>query len=93
MTGADLQPLAHRSMPDQIILEKPLIFISIVGGVFVLAGLFGLGYCIREGIRIRGAQLAPEEINARLQKLVGINLGSVALAALGLGLVVVGLML
>jgi hypothetical protein len=64
-----------------------------LGAVITLAGLLGLGYCIIQGLRIRRAALPPAEIHARLHRLVAINLGSVALAGLGLAILVMGLML
>lgn len=70
-----------------------LIALVIIGSIGVAAGIFGLGYCIREGFRVRKASLPPQEIHARLQKLVAVNLGSVAMAALGLAILVAGLML
>lgn len=70
-----------------------MILLAILGGVLVAAGLFGLGYCVRAGLVIRRDKPDPEVVKARLQQLVAINLGSVCLAALGLGLIVVGLML
>lgn len=57
------------------------------------AGLAGLGYCILRGFRVRGGGLAPEEARGELHRLIAVNLGSVALAALGLALVVAGLFL
>jgi hypothetical protein len=64
-----------------------------LGIVLTIGGLFGLGWCVAQGFRIRRAGLAAEEIHARLHKLLAINLGSVALAALGLAMVVAGLLL
>ena len=64
-----------------------------IGLVATLLGLAGLGYCIVEGLRIRRAGLPPAEIHARLHRLLAINLGSVALAALGLAILLAGLML
>lgn len=63
-----------------------------LGAALAAAGIGGLGYCILEGLRVRREKPAPEVVRARLQKLVAINLGSVALAALGLMAVVVGVM-
>lgn len=65
----------------------------ILGVLFVAAGLFGLGYCIRTGFVIRREKPPAEVARAQLQRLVAVNLGAVGLAALGLGLVVVGLTL
>ena len=64
-----------------------------LGAAIALAGLVGLAYCIVQGLRIRRASLPPPEIHARLHRLVAINLGSVALAGLGLAILVMGLML
>jgi hypothetical protein len=63
------------------------------GVVLTLAGLAGLGWCILQGLRIRRAGLPPAEVHARLHKLIAINLGSVAVAALGLAAVCAGLLL
>lgn len=68
-------------------------FLVIIGVVLVALGLGGLGYCVRAGFVIRAEKPAPEVLRAELHRLVAINLGSVALAALGLGLVVAGLLL
>jgi hypothetical protein len=65
----------------------------VLGVIVVAAGVAGLTYCIQQGFAIRRAGLPPATANARLQRLVAINLGSVALAGLGLALVIVGLML
>lgn len=70
-----------------------MIAFAYIGVLMVLAGMAGLGYCIRAGVRIRAEKPAPEVARARLQRLIAVNLGSVAAAALGLGLVVVGLTL
>jgi hypothetical protein len=64
-----------------------------LGLIVTLAGLAGLGFCIVEGLRIRRARLPPAEIHARLHRLLAVNLGSVALAALGLAILLAGLML
>lgn len=70
-----------------------MFLLPILGAVLVAAGLIGLTYCIREGMRIRRSGEAPQAMHARLQRLVAVNLGSVALAALGLGLLIAGLTL
>lgn len=64
-----------------------------LGLILALAGLFGLGWCIWRGFQIRRSALTPPEIHAALHRLIALNLGSVALAAIGLGLLVVGLAL
>ncbi len=65
----------------------------LAGMVLTLAGLGGLVWCILAGVNIRRAAPPPEEMHARLQKLLAINLGSVAVSALGLAAVVAGLLL
>jgi hypothetical protein len=70
-----------------------MVFVTVLGVSMVAAGLGGLGYCVREGYAIRREKPAAEVATARLRKLVAVNLGSVCLAALGLGVVVVGLVL
>ena len=64
-----------------------------LGMLVTLVGLLGLGFCIVQGVRIRRAELAPEQIHARLHRLLAVNLGSVALAALGLAMLLAGLLL
>ena len=64
-----------------------------LGAALAAAGLGGLAYCILEGLRVRREKPAPEVVRARLQKLLAVNLGSVALAALGLMAVAAGVML
>lgn len=73
--------------------EKLLILLQVIGAVMALAGLGGLGYCIVQGFRIRGAGLAPDQVRQRLNTLIAVNLGSVAIAALGLAVLVAGLIL
>jgi len=67
--------------------------LAFFGLLMALLGLGGLGWCIAQGLRIRRAGLPPAEIHARLHRLLAVNLGSVGLAALGLAILVVGLLL
>ncbi len=67
--------------------------LALLGLVLTIVGLGGLGWCIAQGLKIRRAGLPPEEIHARLHRMIAINLGSVALAALGLAVLVAGLLL
>ena len=66
---------------------------ALLGLILTVTGLAGLGYCVLQGIKIRGGKLPPDEIHARLHRLVAINLGSVALSALGLAVLVMGVLL
>lgn len=64
-----------------------------LGTVITLAGLALLGYCIIAVMRARKAGLSDEDMKARLQRLVAVNLGALALAGIGLMCVVVGIFL
>jgi hypothetical protein len=70
-----------------------VIFLAIVGGLLVAAGLAGLGYCIREAARLRRDGVTREAAATRFRALIAVNLASVAGAALGLGLLVIYFML
>jgi hypothetical protein len=63
-----------------------MIFLGILGGVLVAAGLAGLGWCIAQGYRIRAEGGTGAEVAAKLKGLIAVNLASVAGAALGLAL-------
>jgi len=67
--------------------------LALLGLLLALVGLAGLGWCIVQGLRIRKAALPPAEVHARLHRLLAVNLGSVGLAALGLAILVAGLLL
>jgi uncharacterized membrane protein len=64
-----------------------------IGAVLTLAGVAGLGYCILRTVRARRAGLADEAMRAELQRVVAINMGALGLSALGLALVVTGILL
>lgn len=70
-----------------------LTFLIWIGAAMSVCGLVGLGYCIREAARIKGAKLQPEEIHTRLKSLVVVNIGSVFLAFMGLALIAFALIL
>lgn len=70
-----------------------MTILVILGGLMVAAGLLGLGYCIRTGYVIRRDKPAPDVARARLNQLLAVNLGSVALSAIGLATLVIGLIL
>lgn len=66
----------------------------IVAGVIVtLLGLAGLVYCITKAAKAKRSGLEGEELTAHLRSLVTINLGALFLSAIGLMLVVVGILL
>lgn len=61
------------------------------GVTLTLLGLVGLVWCIVLAMRARRAGGTAEEMRARLQRVVALNLGAMGLSALGLGCVVFGL--
>lgn len=70
-----------------------MILLGILGGLLVVAGVGGLGYCIREAARIRRAGPSTPETVARLRGLIAVNLASVGGAALGLACLTMYLLL
>ncbi|MEM9013294.1 MAG: hypothetical protein AAGE18_18905 [Pseudomonadota bacterium] len=67
--------------------------LSIIGIAMTGLGLAGLAYCIREARRIRGPEVSDNDRRTRLARLVAVNMGAVAVAFLGLGLVVMGFLI
>ena len=66
----------------------------ILAGVVVTAlGLCGLVYCITKAFKARRSGLEGAELTAHLKGLVAVNLASFLLSAIGLMLVVVGILL
>ena len=64
-----------------------------IGAVITLLGLLGLVWCI---LRVRRAQkdgLDDAAMKARLQSVVAVNMGALFLSAIGLMMVVVGILL
>jgi hypothetical protein len=64
-----------------------------LGSAVTLAGLAGLVQCIRLVLAARRAGLGDDALRARLQRIVALNFGALAVSALGLGLVIVGVLL
>ncbi len=63
------------------------------GSALTLVGIAGLVQCIRLVVAARRAGLGDAALRARLQRIVALNFGALALSALGLGLVIVGVLL
>lgn len=63
------------------------------GIVVTLVGLVGLIYCIAKAYKARKTGLTGTNLTAHLKTLVAINLISFFLSAIGLALVVVGILL
>ena len=64
-----------------------------IGAVLTLAGLGGLAWCVLVALRARREGLEGEAMEARLRQLVALNLGALAVSAIGLMLVVTGVIL
>lgn len=65
----------------------------LIGAVVSLAGVAGLVWCILLALRARRAGLADDEMRARLQHIVVLNMAALGVSALGLMLVVAGIFL
>ena len=64
-----------------------------IGAVVAFLGLLGLGWCIWLAVQAKRANLPDDEMKARLQKVVALNMGAMGLSAMGLMMVVIGIML
>lgn len=70
-----------------------MAFLVPVGAAITVLGLLGLVYCIVQVARAKRANLSEEDLKARLQKAVALNLGALGVSALGLMCVVLGVFL
>ena len=66
-------------------------FLIWIGAAVTLAGVGILMWCVARVSRARGEGLPDEELKARLQGIVAWNLGALFLSAIGLMLVIVGI--
>lgn len=64
-----------------------------IGAVAALAGVAGLIWCIVLAMRARKSGLPDDEMRAALQRVVVLNMGALGVSALGLMLVVAGILL
>lgn len=68
-------------------------FLVYLGALVAALGLAGLGWCIWLAISAKRANLPDAEMKARLQKVVALNMGAMGLSAMGLMMIVIGIML
>ena len=68
-------------------------WLIVAGVVVTLVGLAGLIYCVMTALKARKAGLDEEAMRAKLQGLVAWNMGALGLSALGLAMVIAGLLL
>ena len=64
-----------------------------LGAVITLMGLVGLIWCILKVTRARKQGLSDDELRAVMQTTVGLNLGALLMSAIGLMMVVLGIIL
>ncbi len=70
-----------------------MTWLVVVGTVLAVLGLMALGYCIFAAVSAKRAGLPDAELRARLQRIVGINMGALLVSVLGLMSVVMGVFL
>ncbi len=63
-----------------------------IGAFLAVIGIAGIGYCAVKAQRVR-KETDEAEAKAQLQQIIALNLGSLAIAALGLIMVVMGMVL
>ncbi|PJF08104.1 hypothetical protein [Pseudorhodobacter sp. MZDSW-24AT] len=63
------------------------------GAALTMTGVLALVWCILLAMRARKSSLPEDQIKAQLQRVVVLNLGALAVSALGLIVVVVGVIL
>ena len=64
-----------------------------IGSILSLLGLVGLFWCIRNVLRAKKTAGSDEELRMGLQKVVPFNMAALFLSAIGLMLVILGIML
>lgn len=65
----------------------------VIGAIVSLAGICGLIWCILMALKARKTSANDEELRVRLQKVVVVNMAALGLSALGLMMVVSGILL
>lgn len=69
-----------------------MTWLVILGTLTTLAGLAGLGWCIKSAAAIKRLD-DPDAAKSRMHGLVALNMASVGVAGIGLAFVVLGLIL
>ena len=64
-----------------------------IGSVLSILGLIGLLWCIKTVIKAKKLANSDEELRTSLQKVVPLNMAALFLSAIGLMLVILGIML
>ncbi|NBE08764.1 hypothetical protein [Paragemmobacter ruber] len=63
------------------------------GAALTVIGILGLVWCIVLAVRAKRSGLPDDQVKAQLQQVVALNLGALAVSALGLMLVIAGVIL
>ena len=64
-----------------------------IGSILSILGLFGLFWCIKTVLKAKKSAVSDEELRSSLQKVVPLNMASLFLSAIGLMLIILGIML
>ncbi len=64
-----------------------------IGSILSLLGLVGLFWCIKTVLLAKKAAVSDEELRMNLKKVVPFNMAALFLSAIGLMLVILGIML
>jgi len=64
-----------------------------IGSILSILGLIGLFWCIKTVLKAKKLAASDEELSISLQKVVPLNMAALFLSAIGLMLVVLGIML
>ena len=64
-----------------------------IGALVTLVGLAGLIWCVMIALRAKRQGLDENAMKSKLQRVVAINMGALFLSAIGLMMVVVGILL
>ena len=64
-----------------------------IGSILSLLGLVGLLWCIKTVLRAKKAAVSDKELRMSLQKIVPLNMAALFISAIGLILVILGIML
>lgn len=64
-----------------------------IGAIVSLVGIAGLVWCVMIAVKAKREGLDEDAMKLRLQKVVAINMGALFLSAIGLMMVVVGILL
>tara|TARA_B100001250_G_scaffold319457_1_gene282230 strand:- start:44 stop:256 length:213 start_codon:yes stop_codon:yes gene_type:complete len=64
-----------------------------IGSILSILGLFGLLWCIKTVIKAKKLADSDEELRTSLQKVVPLNMAALFLSAIGLMLVILGIIL